>query len=144
MVNPLEEGRRILGEKLSEQEEIHASCKEIFTTAIEILETQGKPEKKFPFLKYQVVLFPLNSSDSPVVGIIYAGANLKKAREITMKIKGVGGLRVRKGGPKGKEEYKAQMFAIGMEYIGWFRINVYAARGYLNAIRQVKGKMEVH
>lgn len=147
MRNFLEEGKQ----RLTEQEEIRESYNEIFTTAINILETHGQLEEGFPFsfFRHQSFRHAMRSSDPEVrVQIIAEGEDLKKAREVFMIINGVGWFSVKKTGVKRQEGFKGKDFRLK----GFAKLDgspddhIERVRGYLDAIKQVRSEIspEIH
>ena len=151
MRNPLEEGRQ----RLTEQEEIQESYREIFTTAINVLETKGQPEKgfPFPFLKHQYFRHTMGSPDPEVrVKIIAGGKDLEKVKEVFVFINGVSGgswLGVRKAGIKGQEEFKGRGSrtgdsALGPKLDGSRNNHITFVREYLGVIKQIRSEIMPH
>ena len=148
MSNLIEQGR----ERLSRQEEIAASCKEIFTTATDLLETNGQPVRNRLFFKHQVLRHTVNSREPEVHVDISAGADLEKANKVSVYIQGVGRLDVRKIGVEEQEEFKGKKFGEHAAYgyaddlNGSWIWHIDTVRGYLAAIKQVRSEIypEVH
>ena len=146
MNNAIERGR----ERLRDWEQIKASCREIFTTAIELLETKGQPEKNVMLFKYQVLRYAVNSRKPEINVQITAGADLKKARKVSLHIQSVGRLDVRKISGKGQELFMGRVFNIdfasssGIDLYGNSPTDVDTVHGYLNAIKQVRSEIIPH
>jgi len=143
MSNPIEDGTQ----RPTEQEEIRDSCREIFITAIKLLETKGQPAAN-DFNRYQLFQhFVANPRQEAVNVRIVAGENLAKARKVSVYVGGVGRLDVRKTGVKGQEKYKGKEFneySIRRGYSGHSQdldgrnsFHILVVRGYLKDIRRV-------
>lgn len=105
MSNLLEEGRV----RVAEQEEEIDPFREIFTTAIKLLEIKGRLSARLPHNRYQVFQHKLNSPRQEATNVvIVAGEDLVKARKISMHVNGVGTLEVRKRVFRGQETYKGK------------------------------------
>ncbi len=146
MNNAIESGR----ETIRFGEQIERSCGEIFNTGIEILRKKGATKALIPHIhinEYTVFNYVVNSSVPAVEVAIWAGANLDKARIVTIQVKGVGWLESTKRVVKGQEKFKGKRHTQGSSYahnLDPDYSNLQTVVGYLNAIRQVKREITPH
>ncbi len=135
----------------TEQEEIEDSCREIFNTGMDILKAKGQPAAN-DFNRYQIFHHSVANPRHDAVNVrIVAGANLAKARKVSINVFGVGRLDVRKTGVKGQGKYKGKEFneySIRTGYSGHSQdldgrnsFHILAVRGYLKDIRRVSSEI---
>ena len=147
MSNAIEQGRG----RLRSQEDVKSSSREIFTTAMDLLEAKGQPMRCANLLVYRVFQHTVSFPESEISVTIVAGANLEKAQKVSIRIQGVGMLQVRKTRVRRQEEFKAREYRIGYDD-NYAPIDYFfkpkpdsreyeeadILRGYLNAVRQVQ------
>lgn len=140
MSNPLEEGRQ----RPAGQDEMEESYREIFTTAIKLLETRGKLSAKNFFngyQRYQVFQHAVDYPRQDAINVkIVAGADLEKAKKVSIHV-GLFRLDVRKKGVEGREKHKGQEFNVdfghGEDLNGGKSFHIVSVRKFLEDIRRV-------
>lgn len=106
----IEEGRQ----NLEARERITQACKEFFTSARDILKTDGVPMKNYLVLRYIGAHYKLGNTEQPIDVLVGSSRmNLDKSKEFGIKVEGVGDLYVKRTGKEGKERFQVKEYKIG-------------------------------
>ncbi|KKR57553.1 hypothetical protein A2W45_01740 [Candidatus Curtissbacteria bacterium RIFCSPHIGHO2_12_41_11] len=128
-------------QNLQERGQIGFGCEVIFNSAIRLLKDKGKIQwipSYNPFVIYRVLTYNVNSQEPPVRVSLMAGANLRKARSVWMRVEGLDEwLRVKRKVRNGEETYSGEIRDHGHS----FRLRLDKALGYVKAINQLSAEL---
>ncbi len=132
MNNAIERGRQYF----KDEKEIGRVSGEIFREAIDLLATRPNLVKGVPFFRYRIFRFT-DASDQPDIDVeIKSGLDLKKAKKVYIRIQGLETLVVQKEGWGDEKVFIARKWSLDSP-----EVNENDVRGYLNAISQIKTKL---